>query len=200
MFSRFYNLVPDTPPGSVTGFGNWFIDLPTRVTQDFDPNCNGTVLRRWNPDVFAFHHFNGTGSGKISDFPSVIGNGWHCVSRPLMDTIMASATHVVEFLPIRLRNSIGEHVIDGYQLIRYLGVVDAVDKMHSQLQDGEIDYELHDGTSYYLDRVVLRRDRLLLPVCRIVGCEHLRVYREDVAQAILNSGFTGLRFEEVEVV
>ncbi len=200
MHPKFYNLSHQSPVGSAPGYGDWFIDLPTRVTQDFDPNGIGTMLPRWNPDVFAFHHFNRAGSGKITDFPSVIGNGWHCVSPRLMVTIMAVADPVVESLPIRLRDSIGEQVIDGYQLLRYLGVVDAVDKKHSQLLDGEVDFELHNGTTYYLDRVVLRRDRLLLPVCRIVGCEHLHVYREDVAQAIIGSGFSGLRFEEVEVV
>lgn len=75
-----------------------------------------------------------------------------------------------------------------YKTVNIKKVIDAIDRDKSDLvldSDGEIDF---------LNELVLKENFDFAPIFRLDGLEVLTLFREDLAQEIVNQGCTGLEF------
>lgn len=158
----------------------WAVKLPSWYQSRYT-FYRDELIRGWNPNVFAFATEDPPLDFlQVSDYVQLISPRFQEVLRGL------GLSDDLQFLPIRLRSSRGDNIIDGYVLCNYLRWYKAVDFKRSRLFANETRFVKHPPEGmYYLDHVALDRSKLdEARVFRVTGCPSLFVYREDVIDAL----------------
>ena len=109
-------------------------------------------------------------------------------NRQLIDLIKSYDVDYLEEHEVIVRQDGKELCEVVYKNINVLKLVDVIDREQSELtvdEDGEIDF---------LNKLVLKTEFEELPVFRIEGFEILVLFREDLAQDIINRYMTGFEF------
>lgn len=179
----------------LTTQSQWAVDLPHWFNNKYK-FYRDEAFDAWNPNSFAF----ATNDPPLDFFQ--ISDYVHLIS-PHFQTVLheLKLSEEVGFLPLRLRSSVGDNIIEGYALCNYLKWCKAVDFKRSRLFGSETRFIKHPPHgNYYLDHVALVRSKLGdARLFRVVGCPSLFVYREDVVEALQSAGLSGLEFHEIEV-
>lgn len=184
---RYFELQNDW---KVTGSceNHWMLSLPWWLQDEF-PLRDGKDVSNWNRKLFAFY----VHPGEKLDFPVVIGE-YHVMSQKMQMLLKQLAPGAFQFLPFRIRSSIGDDITEGYAVANYRVWLDAVDRKRSKLLPGETRYRRVYG-DFLLQDVVLNPKKISdAAVFRVVGCTRLHLYREDVVEKLKRQGLTGLNF------
>jgi len=169
----------------------WVLSHPPSVANRFD-FCACDLVEEWNSSVF----FTYTEDGPHVDFPRVTGSR-HAMSARLQELVAQTAPCHVQFLPFRIRSSVGTGEVNGYALANYLRRIDCLDRERCRT-----DNDCWEAFNLYGDiplvETVIKQSRIGdAKVFRVVGDSELVVVRGDLKTAIEKAGMTGLSFDEV---
>jgi len=111
-------------------------------------------------------------------------------SQRLLNIIVSSGFTSYEAFDIAINRSF-EH---GYKLINFLEIVDCIDRSNSELvideEEEDEDMNIRDIAKLVLDETMINGQLIF----RLGGFETLLLFREDLAQEIVNAKCTGLHF------
>ncbi|KFA94395.1 imm11 family protein [Archangium violaceum] len=118
------------------------------------------------------------------------------VSKPLKELIESWKPREVEYLQVSIINHKKKVASDEYFIVNPLRVVDCIDKDKSDITWNKIDSEKISAC----EQLVLKPRAINseFPLFRLRHFEHAVMVDRKLAQAILDEGFTGARFEEVD--
>jgi hypothetical protein len=179
--------------------GRWYVVLPSCLQRRFKINRGVGLSKNWNPDWLAFNHFVDDGDSETLDFPAVVGDEWFCMSGRMKRILESFSPGACEFLPIILVDETADNRIDDHFIVNFLNYEHAVDKKRSELMTGETRFVLHGGDSYYLDHIVLQQSKLVGAIGRVVGCWNIIYCRDDLRDALVKAGITGIQFKPLEL-
>lgn len=117
-------------------------------------------------------------------------------SDPLADVIRKFATSGVEFLPVKIIDHKGRSLAGPFHIVHPIDPVDAIDRERSVFEEDL----LEPGAIESIDKLVL--DPARIPpdraFFRLAGFWDATLVRRDLADAVIQSGATGVRFLDVD--
>lgn len=136
---------------------------------------------------------------KTNKIPDCIpnGNGYVIFNQNIISILKNMSIDYVQYFDIDVQDANDKIISNNYKCLNILNVIDAIDIQNSELKWSELYEGEMEEDRYIRDILNLKlkysiiNDELLF---RLKGCEHLLVFREDLAQQIVDKGCTGLAF------
>ena len=175
------------------------IDLCGMQVRDFKA---GKQFSSWDVNTSAIY----SEEAPHADYPFTIGLIPVHSSR-LTALIHKECPDAVQYLPIRVKNRLTLHEIDGYSIANYLKVIDCLDREQA-------DYEIWTkanllfwekrpwllGTFRTINKFVLQSSRLTDDKVFWLWGWPMTIIREDIKTLIEQAAITGCRFHEIKTV
>lgn len=191
--SLYFQMIENDEP--LVQFPGWYLDA-------FDFLREHHFADTWNPKVFAFAQRQWNSTGPYREFPVLVGQH-RVASRRVCEAIELHFPGCIEFLPFRVRTTTGTIIDIEYSLLHVLKSAAAVDRRKSVLLPGEKTFSRPTRKDdYLLDRVVVAKQKLVDPICRVQGWSPYCLFREDVVQLLIDEGFVSEQdelFEPIEM-
>jgi len=179
--------------------GEPFINFPGGYPREFDFLSEKPCSDNWNPRIFAFALGNWNRK-KYSDFPVIAGEhrGASIRVRKLLESHFPG---LIEFLPFRVRTTIGTVIDVEYSLLHLLKCAVAVDRKNSVLLPRQTSFSRPTRQDdCLLEKVVINSRKLVEPICRVSGWSPYYLFREDVVQMLTDEGLVPQRHRLFELV
>lgn len=180
-------------PREVLYDNTWVIELPS-WWQDTLKLWDGNVVTNWNSNAFAFSALE----GPRVDLPAV-WEPFQVMSPALQAAIEELAPGSIQFLPLRIRSTVGDNIVPGYAIANYRHRLKALDHKRTTLFLGEGRFKTIDPLgNYAVETPVLDPKKCTEKVFKVRGCSRLHIFREDIVEEFERRGLTGLNFIKVE--
>lgn len=187
-YYQWFDLCSDDPKSR-----DWDIEFPLWCDE---PACDkGQFVSKWDPSIVGRY---GPPDAPPTDYPIVIFPFWPVYSPRLRELMGREVPGQIQYLPFRLRASVGHGEIDGYCVANYLKLIDCLDRDLSRSannwqSDGDpIDFAIREQV---LSQRLIGDERLF----RVLGDYTEIIIREDLAKSIEAAGMTGCKFVPVQV-
>ena len=126
-------------------------------------------------------------------------NSWPVCSSKMRDFLATVVPGLVQYLPFRLHIERDQSELTRFSVCQFLKLVDCLDRKRTRVRDNWQPINAFGDFATYRP-FVLRRDLIEEnKLFRINGKCRSIVVREDLKEAIENAGFTGQRFDLVDV-
>ena len=107
----------------------------------------------------------------------------------------------IQYFDVDVEDKVGEVVSENYKCLNILKVIDGIDFENSKLKWTDLSEGETEEDRFILGVLDLRLNYSKIdnePLFRLKGLENLLIFREDLAQSIVNNKYTGLEFYPVE--
>ncbi|WP_426474650.1 imm11 family protein [Chryseobacterium balustinum] len=137
------------------------------------------------------------------DIPDCIPNinGYLVFNQNIISILKENNIDFIQYFDVDMINTDDEVISNNYKCLNILKIIDAIDFENSilkwsDLEGGEIEEDrfIMDVLDLKLRHEKIKNELLF----RLKGCENLLVFREDLAQEIVNKRCTGLEFYNAE--
>lgn len=128
-------------------------------------------------------------------------NNYIIFNQNIIALLKEAGVDYIQYFDVDVANKAGEVTSDDYKCLNILKIVDAIDFENSKLKWTDLDEGETEEDRFILGVLELRLNYSNignLPLFRLKGLENLLVFREDVAQKIVNKRYTGLEFYPAE--
>lgn len=128
-------------------------------------------------------------------------NGYIVFNQKIISELKEAGVDYIQYFDVDVENKAGEVVSDDYKCLNILKVVDAIDFENSNLKWTDLEKGETEEDRSILGVLDLRLNYSAidnLPLFRLKGLETFLVFREDVAENIVNKGYEGLAFYPAE--
>lgn len=128
-------------------------------------------------------------------------NGYIVFNQKIISELKEVGVDYIQYFDVDVENKAGEVVSDDYKCLNILKVVDAIDFENSNLKWFDLEEGETEEDRSILGVLDLRLNYSAinnLPLFRLKGLETLLVFREDIAQSIVNKEYEGLTFYPAE--
>ncbi len=140
------------------------------------------------------------GSNELPDsIPNV--NGCIIFNQKIISILKEAGADYIQYFRVDVEDSDGTIVSDDYKCLNIIKTIDAIDLENSKLDWSDVYGDQTQEDRYIMGIRDLRLDYSKVnnePLFVLKRAEHPLVFREDVAQAIVNEHCTGLEFYPVE--
>jgi hypothetical protein len=155
---------------------------------------DGIPAQRWFPRDVVFELADDHGIELTDAIPNSLN--LYLVSERFKVFLEKWSEASIEFLPIRIRNQKGRLETDNYYIMNLLGTVGCVDLEKSKFRRSAMEPERI--FRFYL---LVLNEALIPPSTKLFRLKeqpNIIIAREDLVQKILNEGFSGVVFQEME--
>lgn len=154
----------------------------------------GVAVKQWFPENAIFSLSEDFGSELTDSIPNV--SNLLFVSEQLKSFMEDHSEANIEFLPIKIQDQEDKPIEESYYLMNLLEVVDCIDLEKSEYSVSAVD----PSSILFLDLLVLDKTRISdkNKIFRLKGKPELIIIREDLAQAIIESKYTGMMLVDLE--
>lgn len=173
---------------------DWSIEFPEWIWVEFTM-AEGAPVTDWDPSLIA----RSGRYGKPVDFRLSVGGEWHIYSERLRLLVEQEVPSAVQYLPFRLRSSVGSREVADYWVANHLRLIDCLDKRRTTLYRSCWE-PVNPLGDFPVRHAVLSRHLIASEMLfRVKGDSGLVVVRGDLKERIEAAGMTGCLFTPVDV-
>lgn len=177
---------------------DWELDL-LKSEEPFDPYSGKPINLGGEFDSFPKITLSFNSKQLPDSIPNV--NGYIVFNQQIITELKEAGADYIQYFDVDVENKAGAVVSDDYKCLNILKIVDAIDFENSNLKWTDLDEGETEEDRFILGVLDLRLNYAAidnLPLFLLKGLETLLVFREDVAQNIVNKGYEGLAFYPAE--
>lgn len=142
-------------------------------------------------------------SFKSKQIPDSVPNFNNCIvfSQNIISLIENTGIDYIQYFDVDVEDKNGEIIEGNYKCLNVLKIVDAIDRNSSKLEWSDLETGETEEDRYVTSIIDLKLDYSNINnevLFRLEHNESLLLFREDLAQAIVNKGYTGLEFFPAE--